>query len=365
MPSVEPILLKAIFDNAAAMIISTTVDGIITGFNQKAEILLGYDAHELINKQSPAVFHDLQEIILRASEVSKAVGYNVAPGFGVFIELSKHNLPNEFEWTYISKSGRRFPVLLSISALRNSEEDIIGYLGIAQDISKMKLLENELTQQIELTEQQNILKKAIFDNAGAMIISTNKDGIITGFNSKAEMLLGYTANELKGKKTPALFHLEEEIVSHSNFVSEKLGYYVPPGFNVFIEFSKYNMPNEFEWTYVNKSQRRFPVLLSISSLRNTNNEIIGYLGIAQDLSSFKKNEALVIQQNKNLKDIAFQQSHLLRRPIANIKGIIDLLKLETDKIDNSQLKEYIEMLNLSVEDTNQIIQSILYKAIKD
>ncbi|TKB71143.1 MAG: response regulator [Nitrospira sp.] len=153
---VRSIWQKAVLDYAGYAIIATTPDGVIQTFNRAAERMLGYRAEEVIGKMSPAVIHDPQEVEDRAKTFSMELGERIEPGFEVFVAKALKNLPNEHEWTYIRKDGTRFPVLLSVTALRSSGEGITGFLGLALDITERKQSESALrayTQELELINQ--------------------------------------------------------------------------------------------------------------------------------------------------------------------------------------------------------------------
>ena len=134
-------LRTAIVESAAYSIISTDVNGIILTFNLAAERMLWYRADELVGKATPAIFHDAEEVRNRAESLSHELGYTVAPGFEVFVAKAKTNLHEEREWTYVRKDGSRFPVRLSVTALRDENDTLQGYLGIAYDISEQKRTE--------------------------------------------------------------------------------------------------------------------------------------------------------------------------------------------------------------------------------
>lgn len=131
-------LQRAILSDAAHAIIATDSDGMITVFNPAAEKLLGYSSAEVVGKITPAVFHDVNEVIARAEALSKELLETVQPGFDVFVVKSLRNLPNECEWTYLRKDGHRVPVLLSVSALKSDDGSLFGYLGMAVDLSERK-----------------------------------------------------------------------------------------------------------------------------------------------------------------------------------------------------------------------------------
>ncbi|MBU0751839.1 MAG: PAS domain S-box protein [Gammaproteobacteria bacterium] len=126
---------SAILEAADYSIISTTPDGAITSFNLAAERMLGYRAEEVIGMVTPAVIHDPAEVAARAAEFSADLGIAIKPGFEVFVARSRQHLPNTYEWTYVRKDGSRFPVLLSVTAMRDDSGAVTGFMGIAADIT--------------------------------------------------------------------------------------------------------------------------------------------------------------------------------------------------------------------------------------
>lgn len=134
-------LRTAIVESAAYSIISTDVNGTILTFNQAAERMLWYRAEEVVGKATPEVFHDAEEVRNRAESLSHELGYTVKPGFEVFVAKANTNFQETHEWTYVRKDGSRFPVRLSVTALRDESDTLYGYLGIAYDISEQKRAE--------------------------------------------------------------------------------------------------------------------------------------------------------------------------------------------------------------------------------
>jgi two-component system, sensor histidine kinase and response regulator len=144
-----------------------------------------------------------------------------------------------------------------------------------------------------------VLTNAIFDNVDHLLIATDTSGIITKFNKAAEDFLGYTAKELEGLVSPALFHLDSEVIERAELFSEQLQKSIQPGFEVFVCKTDLGLANEHEWTYITKTGEHKPVLLSLTALRNTEAQITGYIGVAKDISESKRiAQDLRLSQNR-------------------------------------------------------------------
>ena len=149
--------------------------------------MLGDNAHEIIGKATPAIFHDKDEVIKRAKELSNELNEHITPGFDVFVVKARKNLSNVYEWTYIKKDGTRIPVVLSITALRDFNNNIYGYLGIATDISQYNKKQKELEDHKKALDQHSI------------VANTNANGKITYVNDKFCEISKYSREELMGE----------------------------------------------------------------------------------------------------------------------------------------------------------------------
>lgn len=159
--------LNVIMDNIPFSVITTTPDGLIKSVNRMALKLLEYREEELINKVTPALFHDPSEVAEKARELSAEYSTNIEPGFNVFTFKSLNVGNSQSEWTYIAKNGRRFPVRLTVSPLYSNNEDdqneLIGFVGIAEDITKYKELETTIENQ-----RLNMIESARLSSLGEM-----------------------------------------------------------------------------------------------------------------------------------------------------------------------------------------------------
>ncbi len=191
------------------------------------------------------------------------------------------------------------------------EDGSVLWHGYVSDITPLKQAEMQL-------QETNSLRKAILDAASVAIISTDVNGLIKTFNHGAELMLGYSAQEMIDKETPAIIHLPAEVEAYAHRLTCELGYEIKPGFDVFVAKAREGSDDEKEWSYVRKDGSQFPVILTVSALRNTEGEISGYLGIARDISEIKR-----IDQMKT--EFISTVSHELRTPLTAISGALGIL----------------------------------------
>jgi len=139
---------KAVLNSAAQIsIIAADGDGVISVFNTGAENLLGYRANEVIGRQTPEIFHAESELTRRG----KILG---VPAYALLQEYAVRDMSEGSEWTYVRRDGGRFPVNMTINALRDPEGMVSGYLCIAMDITERKQAEEGLRQAHDQLERR-------------------------------------------------------------------------------------------------------------------------------------------------------------------------------------------------------------------
>jgi signal transduction histidine kinase/ActR/RegA family two-component response regulator len=151
-------LQNAILTSASFSIIATDERGVIQLFNVGAERMLGYRAAEVVDRISPSDIHDPAEVTARASALSLELGTPIAPGFEALAFKASREIEDSYELTYIRKDGSRFPAVVSITALRDDDARIIGYLLIGTDNSVRKLVESRLNEAMAAAENANRAK---------------------------------------------------------------------------------------------------------------------------------------------------------------------------------------------------------------
>ncbi|HTJ51488.1 MAG TPA: PAS domain S-box protein [Cyclobacteriaceae bacterium] len=178
-------LQEAIISTTELSIISTTPEGIITSFNAAAERMFGYSAQEMIGNRTPYILHDPEEMIRQAEVVSRELNQKIDPGFDVLVAKARATrMADRHEWIYVRKDGTRFPVMLSVTALWDENDVLIGYAGIASDITEQRETNEKIKQsEAHLKALVNSLDDLVIeiDSAGNYInVWTQRDEILFG-----------------------------------------------------------------------------------------------------------------------------------------------------------------------------------------
>jgi signal transduction histidine kinase/AmiR/NasT family two-component response regulator len=148
-------LQAAIFNSANFSSIATDEKGVIQLFNVGAERMLGYAADDVVNQITPADISDPLELIVRAAALSSELGTPITLGFEALVFKASRGIEDIYELTYIRKDGSRFPAVVSVTALRDSQSSIIGYLLIGTDNTARKLVEAERKRLDQVLQEKN------------------------------------------------------------------------------------------------------------------------------------------------------------------------------------------------------------------
>jgi PAS domain S-box-containing protein len=301
-------LQNAIFNSNNFSSIATDEMGVIQIFNVGAERMLGYKAVEVVDKITPAEFSDPEEVIARAKLLSLELATPITPGFEALVFRASRGIEDIYELTYIRKDGSRFPAVVSVTALRDTEGQIIGYLLIGTDNTARKRAEEALLK-------SGALQNAIFNSANFSCIATDSKGVIQIFNVGAERMLGYKAVDVVDKITPADISDPQELIARAKLLSLELATPITPGFNALVFKASRGIEDIYELTKVRKDGSRFPAVVSVTALRDTEGQIIGYLLIGTDNTARKQAEAEKKRLDQRLRDQQFYTRSLIESNI--------------------------------------------------
>ena len=345
-PADNPLLLlkagalqNAIFNSANFSSIATDAQGVIQIFNVGAERMLGYLAIDVVDKITPADISDPQEVIARAKTLTVELDTPISPGFEALVFKASRGIEDIYELTYIRKDGSRFPAVVSVTALRDAEETIIGYLLIGTDNTARKEAEEALIR-------AGALQTAIFNSANFSSIATDAQGVIQIFNVGAERMLGYTALEVVDKITPANISDPQEVIERAESLSHELGEAISPGFEALVFKASRGIEDIYELTYIRKDGSRFPAIVSVTALRDVHDAIIGYLLIGTDNTARKQVEEDQARLDQSLRDQQFYTRSLIESNIDAImttdpRGIISDVNHQMESLTGCTRDELI------------------------
>lgn len=197
-----------------------------------------------------------------------------------------------FETVHRHRNGQYLPVEIFLQYIA-PEDGPPRFVNIVRDISERKQAEAERNR------IANLLGNVLDGATELSVIATNPQGLITIFNRGSERMLGYTAAEMVGKQTPALIHLPAEVVARGKALSAQFDRPVE-GFRVFVEMPERHGSEKREWTYIRRDGQHIPVSLVVTTMRDSAGEIIGYLGIAEDITERKRAEQALRENDKRM-----------------------------------------------------------------
>jgi PAS domain S-box-containing protein len=322
-------LQNAILNSATFSIIATDEKGVIQLFNIGAETMLGYAAVEVVDKITPADIHDPQEVIERARALSLELATTIAPGFEALAFKASRGIEDKYELTYIRKDGSRFPAIVSVTALRDAEGGIIGYLLIGTDNSARKQVEEKL----RWTEEGfRLMVESVTDCA---IVMLDSEGGVVSWNTGAERIKGYRAEEIVGQHFSRFYprqDIERGVPQRDLDSAAAEGRF------------------EVEGWRVRKDGSTFWANVVFTAIRDQAGNARGFAKLTRDLTERRQVEETLTKakgaaEKANLakSDFLSSMSHELRSPLNAILGFAQLMESDST-VTPSQKASIAEIL---------------------
>src|SRR5213082_2897333 len=332
-------LQRAIFNSANFSSIATDERGVIQIFNVGAERMLGYTAAVVMDKITPADISDPQEVIARAKALSAELGTSITPGFEALVFKASRGIEDIYELTYIRKDGSRFPAIVSVTALRDAQGGIIGYLLIGTDNTARKQVEAERMLLDQRVRDQQFYTRSLIESNIDALIATDPRGIITDVNKQMEALTGCTRDELIG----APFK----------------GYFTDPqraeaGIKLVLREGKVT---DYELTARARDGKETVVSYNATTFHDRDRKLQGVFAAARDVTERKRYEQSLQQANRAKSVFLANMSHEIRTPMNAILGFSQLM--QRDQGLTPRQCQYLGTINRSGEHLLALINDIL------
>lgn len=337
---------QAILDSSEYGIISTDTKGVIATFNRTAETLLGYKAEEMIGIQSPSIIHDPDEVSEYADLLSEELGYKIEPGFEVFVAKTRLGIIDEREWLYLRKDGSTFPVHLSVTAIREADQEIIGFLGTFFDLSERN------TIQANLRESESRYG-ALFDSASDAIVLGGVDGSFIECNPSALTIFGCKKDQIIGSN---IANFSPEYQPDGKLSSEKA--------KTIIGATQSGESQFFEWRHTRFDGTPFDTEVSLNAV--TIDNVPHILGTIRDITDRKKADeerSLLITEleikNAEMERFTYTISHELKSPLVTIAGFAGILQSDVNAGTTEKLPDHVLQITTAIDTMSDLLNELL------
>ena len=294
-------LFRIVFDNSAVAITVTDKNEQIIAWNPFAEKMLEMGKEDLFNKPVKELYPAREWRRIRS------------------LRIRRKGLLPDIETQIIKKDGSIVEASVSISVLKDIEGNVTGAIGIIRDITSQKLAERKLIESENKT-------RIILDNSAAAITLTDEKEHIISWNKFTEQLLGMKKPDLYMRPVSFLYPKDEWKKIRSE------------------DIRKIGSRHHLETKIIRKDGKIIDIDLSVNVLKDTSGNIVGSVGIMQDITERKQAQQILLKAKLAAEEASSAKtlflanmSHEVRTPMNAIIGMIDMTldtSLTEEQIDN-------------------------------
>jgi PAS domain S-box-containing protein len=303
-------------------------NGIIINWNKGAEKIKLYSENEILGKHFSIFYleedlaYNLPIILLNQARTTGRAGQ---------------------EGWRKRKDGTRFWGSITITAIHDEENNVIGFCKVTRDLTDKKIAEDNLRMSEERYHQM------IAEVQDYAIILLSAEGIIENWNAGAEAIKGYKAEEVVGKSFKLFYTPEDRESGLPDTLlnrAKSIGKAVQEGWRV------------------RKDGTKFWGTIVITALHNKEGSVIGFSKVTRDLTQQKIAEqklatytAELELQNSELEQFAYVASHDLQEPLRKIQTFTELIQENID--DPEFVARYFAKLDASAVRMAELVKSLL------
>lgn len=303
--------------------------------------MIGYWDRQLVNKVANLAYHEwfgVEPGNIPGTHLRDLLGDALFEANFPYVDAVLRGEEQHFERSILSPDGRLRHALANYLPDKVDGE-VRGFYVVVHDVTEL------VDGRQRLSHLNILLENVLRSSSEIAIIATDQEGLITLFNYGAELMLDYRAEDMVGQRDPGCLHVREEVDARGRELSSQFGCEVA-GFRVFVHVSEQFGAEKREWTYVRRDGSRLPVELVVTTMRDADGEITGYLGMASDVSQRRAFEASLMLARQTAEDASkakgqflANMSHEIRTPMNAVLGMLQLLR-KTDL--TIRQKDYID-----------------------
>jgi PAS domain S-box-containing protein len=235
-----------------------------------------------MNRITPADISDPLEVIARAKALSVEQDTPITPGFEALVFKASRGIEDIYDLTYIRKDGSRFPAVVSITALRDPQDAIIGYLLIGTDNTARKQIEMEQAQLSQRLRDHQFYTRSLFEANIDASMACDPSGIITDVNKQMEMLTDCTRDELIGAPFKNYFTDPERAETAIKLALDE------------------KKITDYELTAQARDGRKTVVSCNATTFYDRNRKLKGVFAAARDITERKRLDQALLEKNLEL-----------------------------------------------------------------
>jgi PAS domain S-box-containing protein len=373
----EKNLFQTIFMQSSLGLVAVDEKGLIVFSNLFASKMFGYSYEEFLNIPLS------QLIPLRFKE-------RHGSHFNNFIQNSSSRVMGKgLDLVAIRKDGVEFPVEISLDVhYIDNQKYIVAFVNNISKRVEEKIRDVETNRTLAITinnrtrelsrtlqtlellnerlESTLISQKAILDNAKVILFSTNQEGLIRFINPETIRLTGYSEAEMVNLMSPAVFFDDKEIEMCREELKNKHGLTVESDLDVILKKSLFNEIENQECSFTHKNGTKFPVSITMTAMLDKKDQLVGFMGVAVDLTERKKAEKNLIEaltKEKKLGELKSRfvtlASHEFRTPLSTISSSAFLIEKYKETADDAKRKKHLDRILSAVNNLSNILNDFL------